>query len=202
SIDAHPDPRTIYVQKLIKDGVIDAAKATETENTFNELLEAHLTRSKERTKASIRNFLPDLWNGFHKATQEEFEESPEASFDLSELKDLAEKISSLSPELKYIRKIQKIYDDRANMVKNGTNLDWAMGELLAYATLLTEGHPVRISGQDSIRGTFSHRHAIVKAEDSEQEYCPLNNLGKLQAKFSIYNSHLSEYAVMGFEYGY
>lgn len=202
SIDAHPDPRTIYVQKLIKDGVIDAAKATETENTFNELLEAHLTRSKERTKASIRNFLPDLWNGFHKATQEEFEESPEASFDLSELKDLAEKISSLSPELKYIRKIQKIYDDRANMVKNGTNLDWAMGELLAYATLLTEGHPVRISGQDSIRGTFSHRHAIVKAEDSEQEYCPLNNLGKPQAKFSIYNSHLSEYAVMGFEYGY
>src|SRR5690606_3999782 len=102
SIDAHPDPTTIYVQKLIKDGVIDAAKATETENTFNELLEAHLTRSKERTKASIRNFLPDLWNGFHKATQEEFEESPEASFDLSELKDLAEKISSLSPELKYI----------------------------------------------------------------------------------------------------
>ncbi|HEY8366907.1 MAG TPA: 2-oxoglutarate dehydrogenase E1 component [Bacteroidia bacterium] len=202
SIDAHPDPRTIYVQKLIKDGVIDAAKATETENTFNELLEAHLTRSKERTKASIRNFLPDLWNGFHKATQEEFEESPEASFDLAELKDLAEKISSLSPELKYIRKIQKIYDDRANMVKNGTNLDWAMGELLAYATLLTEGHPVRISGQDSIRGTFSHRHAIVKAEDSEQEYCPLNNLGKPQAKFSIYNSHLSEYAVMGFEYGY
>jgi len=202
SIDAHPDPRTIYVQKLIKDGVIDAAKATETENTFNELLDAHLTRSKERTKASIRNFLPDLWNGFHKATQEEFEESPEASFDLAELKDLAEKISSLSPELKYIRKIQKIYDDRANMVKNGTNLDWAMGELLAYATLLTEGHPVRISGQDSIRGTFSHRHAIVKAEDSEQEYCPLNNLGKPQAKFSVYNSHLSEYAVMGFEYGY
>lgn len=202
SIDAHPDPRTIYVQKLIKDGVIDAAKATETENSFNELLDAHLTRSKERTKASIRNFLPDLWNGFHKATQEEFEESPEASFDLAELKDLAEKISSLSPELKYIRKIQKIYDDRANMVKNGTNLDWAMGELLAYATLLTEGHPVRISGQDSVRGTFSHRHAIVKAEDSEQEYCPLNNLGKPQAKFSVYNSHLSEYAVMGFEYGY
>lgn len=202
SIDAHPDPRTIYVQKLIKDGVIDAAKATETENTFNELLDAHLTRSKERTKASIRNFLPELWNGFHKATQEEFEESPEASFDLAELKDLAEKISSLSPELKYIRKIQKIYDDRANMVKNGTNLDWAMGELLAYATLLTEGHPVRISGQDSVRGTFSHRHAIVKAEDSEQEYCPLNNLGKPQAKFSVYNSHLSEYAVMGFEYGY
>lgn len=202
SIDAHPDPRTIYVQKLVKDGVIDASKASETESTFNELLDAHLTRSKERTKASIRNFLPELWNGFHKATQEEFEESPEATFDLAELKDLAEKISSLSPELKYIRKIQKIYDDRANMVKNGTNLDWAMGELLAYATLLTEGHPVRISGQDSIRGTFSHRHAIVKAEDSEQEYCPLNNLGKEQAKFSVYNSHLSEYAVMGFEYGY
>jgi 2-oxoglutarate dehydrogenase E1 component len=81
-------------------------------------------------------------------------------------------------------------------------LDWAMGELLAYATLLTEGHPVRISGQDVERGTFSHRHAVLKTEDDEEEYLPLNHLSESQAQLTIYNSPLSEYAVMGFDYGY
>lgn len=81
-------------------------------------------------------------------------------------------------------------------------LDWALGETLAYASLLAEGHPVRLSGQDSVRGTFSHRHAILRVEDSEEEYTPLNNLKEGQAEFTVYNSLLSEYAVMGFEYGY
>ena len=81
-------------------------------------------------------------------------------------------------------------------------LDWAMAELLAYGTLLEEGFPVRLSGQDSERGTFSHRHAVLKVEDSEEEYVPLNNLSKTQARFEVYNSHLSEYGVLGFEYGY
>lgn len=202
SIDTHPDPRSIYMATLLKEGLVSDEEAKESEAAFLTILEDHFARSKNRNRASIRNFLPSLWSGFHKATQEEFEESPNAPFEMGKLKELAERISSLSPELKYIRKIQKIYDDRAKMVASGESLDWAMGELLAYATLLSEGHNVRISGQDSVRGTFSHRHAIVKAEDSEQEYCPLNNLGSSQASFSVYNSHLSEYAVMGFEYGY
>lgn len=202
SIDSHPDPRSIYVKKLTAEGLIDAEKTAETETAFSTLLDEHLEKSKLRSLAVIRNFLPDLWQSMHKATAADFEESPETGFDPAELKTLAERISSLSPEYKFIRKIQKIYEDRAAMVSDGTRLDWAMGELLAYATLLAEGHPVRLSGQDSVRGTFSHRHAIVKAEDSEQDYCPLNNLGVEQARFSVYNSHLSEYAVMGFEYGY
>lgn len=202
SIDTHPDPRAIYVKKLTAEGLIDAEKVSATEISFSALLDEHMERSKQRSKSVIRNFLPELWQSMHKATPEEFEESPESGFDAGELKTLAERISSLNPELKYIRKIQKIYEDRAAMVADGTRLDWAMGELLAYATLLAEGVPVRLSGQDSVRGTFSHRHAIVKSEDSESEYCPLNNLGVEQAKFNVYNSHLSEYAVMGFEYGY
>ena len=81
-------------------------------------------------------------------------------------------------------------------------LDWALGEMLAYASLLAEGHPVRISGQDVERGTFSHRHAVVKTEDTEEEIIPLNHVSDGQAKLSIYNSLLSEYAVAGFDYGY
>ena len=91
--------------------------------------------------------------------------------------------------------------DRLKMIEED-RLDWALGELLAYATLLVEGHPVRISGQDVERGTFSHRHAVVKTEDSEEEVIPLNLLDKKQAKLTIFNSLLSEYAVSGFDYGY
>ena len=103
---------------------------------------------------------------------------------------------------KFIKKINRLFDDRLKQIKEGDKLDWATGELLAYATLLEEGHPVRISGQDVERGTFSHRHAVVKVEDSEEEYIPLRNISKKQADFHIYNSLLSEYGVLGFEYGY
>ena len=100
-----------------------------------------------------------------------------------------------------IKKVQNLFAERAKMVDNGT-FDWAMGELLAYATLLAEGHPVRMVGQDVERGTFSHRHAVIKKEDSEQEYVSLNHLTENQAKLSIFNSLLSEYAALGYEYGY
>jgi 2-oxoglutarate dehydrogenase E1 component len=101
----------------------------------------------------------------------------------------------------YFRKIVKLFDDRLKMIEED-RLDWAMGELLAYATLLVEGFSVRISGQDVERGTFSHRHAVIKTEDNEEEVIPLNNLSSDQGEFQIYNSLLSEYAVLGFDYGY
>ncbi|MFM7722354.1 MAG: 2-oxoglutarate dehydrogenase E1 component, partial [Bacteroidota bacterium] len=112
------------------------------------------------------------------------------------------KISTLPQGEKFFRKIEKVFEDRRTMLNNNA-LDWALGELLAYATLLEEGHPVRISGQDVERGTFSHRHAVVKTdEDEEKEIIPLNELSPKQAKLSIYNSLLSEYGVLGFDYGY
>ncbi|MCK4920994.1 MAG: 2-oxoglutarate dehydrogenase E1 component, partial [Bacteroidales bacterium] len=104
-------------------------------------------------------------------------------------------------EKKFFKKIVKLLEDRIVMAENN-KVDWAMGELLAYATLLEEGHEVRVSGQDSVRGTFSHRHASMVIEDTDQVYTPLQNISDNQAKFTIYNSHLSEYGVMGFEYGY
>ena len=102
---------------------------------------------------------------------------------------------------KYFRKIAKIFEDRLNAIKED-KLDWGSAEMLAYATLLTEGHPVRISGQDVERGTFSHRHAVVKVEDSEEEVILLNAVKGKKGKFNVFNSFLSEYGVLGFDYGY
>ncbi len=105
--------------------------------------------------------------------------------------------------MKFIRKIHKELEKRGNMFFETDKLDWGMAELLAYGSLLIEGHDIRFSGQDVERGTFSHRHAVIKVEDSEEEYTPLNNIDpKQKANISIFNSHLSEYGVLGFEYGY
>src|SRR5690606_14831427 len=103
----------------------------------------------------------------------------------------------LPTDRKFINKISKLIKDRGNMYETD-RLDWAMGELLAYGTLISEGYDVRFSGQDVQRGTFSHRHAVIKTEDTEEEYNPLNNLKTQNWQMRIYNSHLSEYAVLGF----
>ena len=127
--------------------------------------------------------------------------SPDTKVNIKALKELGIKLSTLPEGNKYYRKIGKIFKDRLKAFSSDT-LDWGSAEMLAYASLLTEGHPIRISGQDVERGTFSHRHAVVKTEDTEEEVETLNLLDKSQAKFTIYNSLLSEYGVLGFEYGY
>ena len=114
-----------------------------------------------------------------------------------DLNDIATKITSLPSNYNFLRKIEKLIGDRKKMFFESNKLDWAMGELLAYGSLLKEGYNVRISGQDVERGTFSHRHAVLKAEDSEEEVILLNNISKDQGNFNIYNSSLSEYGVMG-----
>jgi len=108
----------------------------------------------------------------------------------------------LPKEKKFFKKIEKLFDERLKMATDTHVFDWALGEQLAYGTLLAEGKRVRLSGQDVKRGTFSHRHAVLTLEDSEEEYTPLLNISEQQASFDIYNSHLSEYGVLGFEYGY
>ncbi|RZK83720.1 MAG: 2-oxoglutarate dehydrogenase E1 component, partial [Pedobacter sp.] len=111
-------------------------------------------------------------------------------------------ITTLPTNKKFFKKIEKLFAERTKMVNETNVFDWAMGEQLAYGTLLSEGKRVRLSGQDVERGTFSHRHAVLTLEDSEEEYVPLANISDQQAPFDIYNSHLSEYGVLGFEYGY
>ena len=199
-IDKHPNPREIYKQQLLERGEIDAALAVEMEKKFQELLQEKFEEAKGDFKPKpipVKN----TWEGFKHSDKKDIQLVANTKVDLKTLKEVGTKISNIPESNQPIKKVQNLFADRKKMIDNGT-IDWAMGELLAYATLLHEGHPVRLVGQDVERGTFSHRHAVIKQEVGEAEYIPLNNISDKQAKFSVYNSLLSEYAALGFEYGY
>ncbi|MDA8669679.1 2-oxoglutarate dehydrogenase E1 component [Flavobacteriales bacterium] len=197
----HPNPREIYLKKLVDENVVNIEEGNQMEKEFDDMLQERLDDAKQIEKAKITNFLEEVWTDFRKSKRNDFQNSPPTGVEKSKLLLLAKKMNSLPEGKKYFRKIVKLFDDRLKMIESD-KLDWAMGELLAYATLLDEGKSIRISGQDVERGTFSHRHAIVKTEDDEEEIVPLNLLNDHQGKFEIYNSLLSEYAVLGFDYGY
>ena len=201
AISKHKNPREIYNQKLMSEGVVEANIAKEMEAEFKLLLQDRFDESKEVEKAFITPFMEQEWEGFQKAQSEDFDISPETGVSKDDLLAVAEKLYNIPEEKQLFKKSRRLLSDRKKMVEDTDKLDWAMGELLAYGTLLQEGHPVRISGQDVERGTFSHRHAVLKSEDSEQEICPLNSVSDV-AKFTAFNSLLSEYGVLGFDYGY
>ncbi len=201
AIGAHPSPREIYLQKLLADGSVTAEDADAMKAALGEAMEAGFEEAKSMELSVVDDFLSELWENYRIAEEEELTSSPKTGVAKKKLVDLATRMSTLPEDKKFFRKVKKLMKDRLAMVERD-ELDWAMGEKLAYATLLDEGHPVRISGQDVERGTFSHRHAVVKTEDSEEEVIMLNHLSQDQAKLQIYNSLLSEYAVSGFEYGY
>lgn len=200
-IAKHPNPREIYLNQLEKEGVLSREEAAKLEADYNDFLEEEFVASRKRDKAQVYDFLSHTWKDFRHGNMADFESSPETGVNRKKLYDLGIKLASLPEGNKYFRKIAKIFDERMNFIKED-RLDWGTAEMLAYASLLDEGYPVRLSGQDVERGTFSHRHAVVITEDTEDEVETLNLLGDKQAKFSVYNSLLSEYGVLGFEYGY
>ncbi len=201
AIAKHPNPREIYLKQLISEGILTAAEGKKIEEDHMASLDQAHTDSKKHDQAEVTNFLADTWKGYRHGKEKDFEASPSTAIDKKKALELGTKLATLPEDLSYFRKIKKLLNDRLEMLKDD-KLDWGMAEMLAYASLLDEGHPVRISGQDVERGTFSHRHAVVKTEDDEQEIITLNRLNDKQAKFHIYNSLLSEYGVLGFEYGY
>lgn len=200
-IAKHPNPKLIYQKQLTAEGSLSDDDAKKIEDEYNNYLENEFETARKNEKAVVWDFLSKTWEGFRHSTSADFDSSPETGVNKAKLLELGRKLATLPEGKKYFRKIQKIFDDRLAAVENN-NLDWGTAEMLAYATLLDEGTPVRISGQDVERGTFSHRHAVVKTEDNEEEIETLNMLSEKQAPFTIYNSLLSEYAVLGFEYGY
>lgn len=202
TIEKHPNPLDIYNQKLLAEGLVEAGLVKEMEESFNQMLQERLDESKQIEKAHITAFLEHTWQGFQKSTPEDFEVSPDTGVNKKTLKEIAEKITTVPEGSKFFRKMVKILQDRKAMVFENNSLDWGMAELLAYGTLLLENHPIRLSGQDSERGTFSHRHALLTGEETEEEYIPLNHIKEKQAQFQVYNSLLSEYGVLGFDYGY
>ena len=200
-IGKHPNPKEIYFGDLNNSGLLEKSRATEIESEYAQFLEDEFALSRQSEKALVHEFLSQTWRDYRYGNIRDFDNSPETGVDLDTLKSLGKKLSTLPEGNKYFRKINKIFNDRLNSFEKNS-LDWGCAEMLAYASLLVEGHAVRISGQDVERGTFSHRHAVVITEDNEDQIETLNLLSKEQADFSIYNSLLSEYGVLGFEYGY
>ncbi len=201
-IEKHPDPATIYIKKLLSQGVITEEQAAQQRAQFDEKLDHELAVAKLIEKGSIDPFLAKTWEGYIHAVPDDFEKAVNTGLNSGTLCELAEKVTKLPGDKHFFRKTKRLMEERQKMVLETGVIDWAMGETLAYASLLHEGYPVRFSGQDVERGTFSHRHAVLTMEESEEEYVPLMNLGSDQADFHIYNSLLSEFGVLGFEYGY
>ncbi len=202
AIAKHPNPRDIYAEKLIKEGIIDKKLVKQLEEKYKNKLEENLEDSRKQSNTVITEIMKDEWEGFQFGNKEDMLQEIDTSFDIKELDKIAEAITQLPQDKKFLRKIVRLIEARKKMYFETNALDWAMGEMLAYGTLLKEGFDVRISGQDVERGTFSHRHAVIKAEESEEEIILLNKLKNQKGKFYIYNSLLSEYGVVGFEYGY
>lgn len=200
-IEKHPNPREIYIQKLLASDTIEASLAKEMDQKFRKELQDRLEEAKQASPTRVTNFIADRWKNFQLVGENDFDiPSPHTAIAPELLSKLVEGVTHIPENVNPIAKVKKLFADRKKMLEQDT-LDWAMGELLAYASLMDDGFDVRMSGQDCERGTFSHRHAVIKKEDSEEAYIPLDNMGS-KGSFQIYNSLLSEYAVLGFEYGY
>ena len=201
AISKHRNPRDIYAEKLMEEGVIDKDYVSQLEKQYKDKLEENLEDSRKIDKTVITPFMADEWKDFNAVIEDKMLQSIDTTYSKEGLAKITKVISNLPEDKKFIRKIERLVQSRQKMFDDD-KLDWAMAEHLAYGTLLEEGYDVRISGQDVERGTFSHRHAVVKVEDSEEEILLLNQISDKQGQFFIYNSLLSEYGVVGFDYGY
>ena len=202
AIEKHPNPYQLYKKELINQGIITEEICKQEESVFNAKLEKNYKEGKTHNKVTIHSFLEDTWKGIDRATDIDFLSSPDTSITSKVLIQIVTNLTKLPSDKNFFRKSIRLQQQRKKMLEDGGKFDWAMGELLAYGSLVNAGIPVRLSGQDVERGTFSHRHAVLRIEDSEEKYIPLQHINPNQAPFEIYNSNLSEYGVLGFEYGY
>jgi len=201
AISKHPNPRDIYSEKLNEMGIMSHEESRKEIKDFDDFLDGKLKDSEKIKKLKIRKFLLNEYESYEMPQKTFFNKSLETGVNSEKLFEIADKLNTLPTELSFFKKVNRILSDR-KMMMHDDRLDWAMAELLAYGTLVSEGHPVRLSGQDSERGTFAHRHAAFVVEGTDEKYFPLKHVAENQASFHVYNSLLSEYAVLGFEYGY
>lgn len=201
AIASHPNPRDIYGRQLIKQNVMSEEELQMLIDEFESYLEEEFEASHLIKKMSIAPFLADLWKDFKYPKAEDFENKVATGVPADVIHKLCEKLNTLPADKNFFPKVYKILGDRKKMLAED-KVDWAMAELTAYASIVNEGHPVRLSGQDSERGTFAHRHASFTVEDMNERYMPLRHLDDKPSSFHAYNSLLSEYGVMGFEYGH
>ncbi len=203
AIEKHLNPREVYTQFLIQNGEPDArALAKEMEQQFLADLQERLDEVKQHPLPYHYQSPELVWKSLRRATPDDFERSPITAISASEFTTFFEGLMKWPEGFKPLRKIEKLIQDKQRLFAEEQKVDWATGELLAYSSLLIAGNAVRMSGQDVKRGTFSHRHAVIYDETNNKGYNRLNHFVNNQPPFRIYNSLLSEYAVLGFEYGY
>ena len=202
-IDKHANPREVYVNYLLENGEPDAQQlAKEMEKKFWTDLQERLDEVKQNP-LPYKYQQPELWwKSLRTATASDFEQSPVTAISQDDLKKIFDTLMKWPDDFKPLRKVEKILQDKIKLYSTEEKLDWATAELVAYGSLLLEGNDVRMSGQDVKRGTFSHRHAILRDEATDKPYNRLQDLPGSKGEFRIYNSLLSEYGVLGFEYGY
>ncbi|WP_372936996.1 2-oxoglutarate dehydrogenase E1 component [Seonamhaeicola sp.] len=202
NIAKHPNPFKIYSDKLIAEGTVDKAYIDSIVSEFKDTLESEYEKAKEAESSKVREFMQERWANFKRRGLDAMLEPTETKYPENNLKSISKVVSTVPEGVKFLRKAERILQGRQKMVFETDTLDWGMAETLAYGSLLEEGFNVRISGQDVERGTFSHRHAILRDEISEERINLLNTNPNNKGEMYIYNSFLSEYGVLGFDYGY
>ncbi len=201
-IAKHPNPREVYVKKLIERGDVDAALADEMDKGFRNQLQDRLNEVKQKPLPYKPQKLEEEWEKMERAKPGDFEKSPATSVTQATLDKVGKALTTIPQNFKALKQIEKLLKDRKAAFFEDKVLGWAEAELLAYGSLLAEGTPVRMSGQDVKRGTFSHRHAYFFDANTNEPYCGIDHVQEGQEKFHIFNSLLSEFGVLGFEYGY
>ncbi len=201
-IKIHPSPREVYAKKLRQEGVVDEAEAKAMVKKVTDFLAEcqKITRS-EKPKPFSSSY-QNKWAKLKPASEEDIFRTMDTKVAEKTIKEIANSIYQMPNDFNIHPKLDRFYAGRLKAVNEGKGIDWGNGETLAYATLLKEGFPIRLSGQDVQRGTFTHRHAVLHDFETGNNYIPLNHIGGEQAEFIIFNSHLSESGVLGFEYGW
>ncbi len=197
-IKSHPTTLSIYGKKLSSEGLTSENDLLKEKTNFKKFLEEEFQAS-ENYKSELKWF-DGAWSRFKPGLGKD--KKGESGVDKKKLVEIGKKISSLPVDFNIHKTLKKIFDSRLKAIKEGKSIDWSTAESLAFGTLLTEGFSVRLSGQDSGRGTFSQRHAVLRNQDNHQRYIPLNNISNSQKNFEIIDTLLSELAVLGFEFGY
>ncbi|MBS1935404.1 MAG: 2-oxoglutarate dehydrogenase E1 component, partial [Bacteroidetes bacterium] len=202
-IDKHPNPREVYTQYLIEHGEADAKElAKDMEKKFWADLQERLDEVKQKPLPYTYQ-QPELWwKSLRRATPEDFNQSPATAISKEDFKKIFDAMMIWPADFKPLKKVEKILQDKIKLLNEEGKVDWATGELLGYGSILLDGKDVRMSGQDVQRGTFSHRHAVLRDDETDAEYNRLSRIPGATGQFRIFNSLLSEYAVLGFEYGY
>ena len=200
-IGAHPSVLSVYGKRLVADGVMTEGEVEKAKADWRTRLDAEL-EAGSGYKPNKADWLDGKWAGFKSADQEEDPRRGVTGVDEKVLKDIGKKITQVPDGFRIHRTVQRFLENRAKAIDTGVGIDWATGEALAFCTLMEDGHNVRLSGQDSERGTFSQRHSVLFDQEDESRYTSFNHLGVGKGHYEVINSLLSEEAVLGFEYGY